>query len=245
QGLAIGIADEGLDWAMFIRALGTDTDSNILSTPSIMALDNQSASIHVGQEVPIITGSTTGANNANPFQTMDRQEVGIKLEITPQINEGDAVILELSQEVSSVAGATSTDIIINKRAINTSVLVESGNTIVIGGLIDDAIQESTQKVPLLGDLPIVGTLFSSKATTKSKRNLMVFIRPTIVRDEASIANLTSRKYNYIRARQLERKAEGVNLMSDDETMPLLPTFDEALALPPSFEETVKDKENQN
>ncbi len=243
QGLAIGVADEGLDWAMFIRALGSDTDSNILSTPSIMVLDNQSASIHVGQEVPIITGSTTGANNANPFQTMDRQEVGIKLEVTPQINEGDAIILELSQEVSSVAGATSTDIIINKRAINTSVLVESGNTIVIGGLIDDGIQESTQKVPILGDLPIVGTLFSSKATTKSKRNLMVFIRPVIVRDEASIANLTSRKYNYIRARQLERKADGINLMSDDETMPVLPTFDEAL--PPSFEETVKDKENQN
>ncbi|MCP3668356.1 MAG: type II secretion system secretin GspD, partial [Gammaproteobacteria bacterium] len=245
QGLAIGVADAGLDWAMFIRALGSDTDSNILSTPSIMSLDNQPASIHVGQEVPIITGSTTGANNANPFQTMDRQEVGIKLEITPQINEGDAVILELSQEVSSVAGATSTDIIINKRAITTSVLVESGNTIVIGGLIDDAIQESTQKVPLLGDLPLIGTLFSSRATTKSKRNLMVFIRPTIVRDEASIANLTSRKYNYIRARQLERKADGINLMSDDETMPLLPTFDEALALPPSFDETVKDKENQN
>jgi len=245
QGLALGVADEGLDWAMFIRALGSDTDSNILSTPSIMALDNQSASIHVGQEVPIITGSTTGANNANPFQTMDRQEVGVKLEITPQINEGDAVILELSQEVSSVAGAISTDIIINKRAINTSVLVESGNTIVIGGLIDDGIQESTQKVPILGDLPLVGSLFSSKATTKSKRNLMVFIRPTIVRDEASVANLTSRKYNYIRARQLERKADGINLMSDDETMPVLPTFDETLALPPSFEETVKDKENQN
>jgi len=245
QGLAVGVADEGLDWAMFIRALGTDTDSNILSTPSIMALDNQSASIHVGQEVPIITGSTTGANNANPFQTMDRQEVGVKLEITPQINEGDAVILELSQEVSSVAGATSTDIIINKRAINTSVLVESGNTIVIGGLIDDGIQESTQKIPILGDLPIVGTLFSSKATTKSKRNLMVFIRPTIVRDEASIANLTSRKYNYIRARQLERKADGINLMSEDEDMPVLPTFDDSLALPPSFEETVKEQEKEN
>ncbi len=245
RGLAIGVADEGLDWAMFIRALGTDTDSNILSTPSIMALDNKPASIHVGQEVPIITGSTTGSNNANPFQSVARQEVGIKLEITPQINEGDAVILEMSQEVSSVAGATSTDIIINKRSINTSVLVESGNTIVIGGLIDDGIQESSQKVPLLGDLPLIGALFRSQATTKSKRNLMVFIRPTIVRDEASIANLTSRKYNYIRARQLERKAEGINLMSDDESMPVLPTFDESLTLPPSFEETVKDKENQN
>ncbi len=247
QGLAVGIANEGMDWAMFIRALGSDTDSNILSTPSIMALDNQQASIHVGQEVPIITGSTTGTNNANPFQTMDRQEVGVKLEITPQINEGDAVILELSQEVSSVAGATSTDIVINKRTINTSVLVESGHTIVIGGLIDDDIQESSQKVPLLGDIPILGYLFRSQATTKSKRNLMVFIRPTIVRDEASISELTSRKYNFMRARQLDRKADGINLMSDDVETPVLPEFDDSLSLPPSFEDSNKDQniENQN
>ena len=240
QGLAVGIANEGLDWSMFIRALGTDTDSNILSTPSIMALDNQKASIHVGQEVPIITGSATGSNNTNPFQTVARQEIGIKLEITPQINEGDAVILELSQEVSSIAGATATDIVINKRTIKTSVLVESGSTIVIGGLIDDDIQESTQKVPILGDIPILGYLFSSKATTKTKRNLMVFIRPTIVRDEESIATLSNRKYNFMRARQLERRARGVNLLSDDTEMPLLPEFDDALALPPSYEKTVKD-----
>ena len=240
QGLAVGIADKGLDWAMFIRALGSDTESNILSTPSIMALDNQEASIHVGQEVPIITGSATGSNNANPFQTVQRQEIGIKLEITPQINEGDAVILKLSQEVSSVAGATSTDIVINKRTINTSVLVESGHTIVIGGLIDDDIQESTQKVPLLGDIPILGYLFRSQATTKTKRNLMVFIRPTIVRDEASISELSSRKYNFMRARQLDRKADGVNLMSDDTETPLLPSFNNSLALPPSYEEAGKE-----
>ncbi len=245
QGLAVGIANKGLDWAMFLRALGTDTDSNILSTPSIMALDNQKASIHVGQEVPIITGSATGSNNANPFQTVARQEIGVKLEITPQINEGDAVILELSQEVSSVAGATSTDIVINKRTIKTSVLVESGSTIVIGGLIDDDIQESTQKVPLLGDIPIIGYLFSSKATTKTKRNLMVFIRPTIVRDEASISSLSSRKYNFMRARQLERKALGVNLLSDDTETPLLPEFDDALALPPSYEETVEQNDESD
>ena len=241
QGLALGVANKGLDWAMFVRALGTDTDSNILSTPSIMALDNQTASIHVGQEVPIITGSATGSNNANPFQTVARQEIGVKLEITPQINEGDAVILELSQEVSSVAGATSTDIVINKRTINTSVLVESGSTIVIGGLIDDDIQESSQKVPLLGDIPLLGYLFRSQATTKTKRNLMVFIRPTIVRDEASVATLTSRKYNYMRARQLERRADGVNLLSDDTETPMLPEFDDSLALPPSYEETMKKK----
>lgn len=242
QGLALGVANEGLDWAMFVRALGTDTDSNILSTPSIMALDNQQASIHVGQEVPIITGSATGSNNANPFQTVSRQEVGVKLEITPQINEGDAVILDLAQEVSSVAGATSTDIVINKRTINTSVLVESGSTIVIGGLIDDDIQESSQKVPLLGDIPLLGKLFRSEATTKSKRNLMVFIRPTIVRDETSVADVTGRKYNYMRARQLSRKADGVNLLSSDTETPLLPEFDEALALPPSYQEVNQDNE---
>ena len=241
QGLALGVADKSLEWAAFIRALGTDTDSNILSTPSIMALDNQEASIHVGQEVPIITGSQVGSNNTNPFQTVDRQEVGVKLEITPQINEGDAVILELNQEVSSVAGATSTDIVINKRTINTSVLVESGSTIVIGGLIDDDIQESSQKVPLLGDIPLLGQLFRSEATTKTKRNLMVFIRPTIVRDEESVAKLTSRKYNYMRAQQLQRKSEGVNLMSDDTETPLLPEFNSKLALPPSFDEVMKKK----
>ena len=242
QGLAIGVANKGLDWAMFLRALGTDTDSNILSTPSIMALDNTKASIHVGQEVPIITGSATGSNNANPFQTVDRQEIGVKLEITPQINEGDAVILELLQEVSSVAGATSTDIVINKRTINTSVLVESGSTIVIGGLIDDDIQESTQKVPLLGDIPLLGYLFRSQATTKTKRNLMVFIRPTIVRDEASITNLTSRKYNYMRAQQLDRKADGINLMIGDNDTPLLPEFDDSLVLPPRYEESMEKKD---
>ncbi|MFT5450634.1 MAG: general secretion pathway protein D [Enterobacterales bacterium] len=242
QGLAVGIANKGLDWAAFLRALSTDTESNILSTPSIMALDNQKASIHVGQEVPIITGSATGSNNANPFQTVARQEIGVKLEITPQINEGDAVILELSQEVSSIAGATATDIVINKRTINTSILVESGSTIVIGGLIDDDIQESTQSIPILGDLPIIGQLFRSQATTKTKRNLMVFIRPTIVRDEASIASLTSKKYSFMRARQLERQAEGVNLMSSDTITPILPEFNDALALPPIYEE---EKETNN
>jgi general secretion pathway protein D len=246
QGLAVGIANKGLDWAAFLRALSTDTESNILSTPSIMALDNTKASIHVGQEVPIITGSATGSNNANPFQTVDRQEIGVKLEITPQINEGDAVILELSQEVSSVAGATATDIVINKRTINTSVLVESGSTIVIGGLIDDDIQESTQSIPILGDIPIIGQLFRSQATTKTKRNLMVFIRPTIVRDEASISSLTSKKYSFMRARQLERQAEGVNLMSSDTKTPILPEFNDSLALPPSYDEKdEKEKNNDN
>jgi general secretion pathway protein D len=244
QGLAVGIANKGLDWAAFLRALSTDTESNILSTPSIMALDNVQASIHVGQEVPIITGSATGSNNANPFQTVARQEIGVKLEITPQINEGDAVILELSQEVSSIAGATATDIVINKRTINTTILVESGSTIVIGGLIDDDIQESTQSIPILGDIPILGQLFRSQATTKTKRNLMVFIRPTIVRDEASVSSLTSKKYNFMRARQLERQAEGVNLLSSDTITPILPEFNDALALPPSYE-AAKNNEEEN
>ncbi len=244
SGLAVGVANDGLDWGLFLQALGSDTDTNILSTPSIMALDNQEASIHVGQEVPIITGAATGTNNANPFQTFDRQEVGVKLDITPQINEGDAVILKLAQEVSSVAGATATDIVINKRSINTSVLVESGSTIVIGGLIDDDIQESTQKIPVLGDIPLLGNLFKSQGTTKSKRNLMVFIRPTIVRDEASVTEVTGKKYNFMRAQQLDRQARGIKLMPDDEAMPLLPKFDDSLALPPSFEEVQKKRQEQ-
>ena len=124
------------------------------------------------------------------------------------------------------------------------MLVESGSTIVIGGLIDDDIQESSQKVPLLGDIPLLGNLFKSQATTKTKRNLMVFIRPTIVRDEESVRSITSRKYNFMRAQQLDRQARGVNLMSDDEPTPLLPDFDDSLALPPSFEQTMKDKKEK-
>ena len=126
----------------------------------------------VGQEVPIITGSQTGSNNSNPFQTVERQEVGVKLKVTPQINDGSAVQLTIEQEVSGVSGTTSVDISINKRAIKTTVMADDGGMVVLGGLIDEDVQESVSKVPILGDIPILGHLFRSTSTSKRKRNLI-------------------------------------------------------------------------
>ncbi len=229
------------DWAAVVQAISQDTNSNILATPSIVTVDNEEASFLVGQEVPTITGSTLGGDNENPFQTVDRQEVGIKLKVTPQINEGDAVQMLIEQEVSSLSGATSVDVIVNKRELKTTVMANDGETIVLGGLIDEDVQESVSKIPLLGDIPILGKLFSSTSTSTQKRNLMVFIRPTIVRDGSKLAEISRGKYNYMRALQLDRKARGVDLMPTKET-PVMPEWDGELTLPPSFDEYMDNKE---
>lgn len=229
------------DWAAVVQAISQDTNSNILATPSIVTVDNEEASFLVGQEVPTITGSTLGGDNQNPFQTVDRQEVGIKLKVTPQINEGDAVQMLIEQEVSSLSGATSVDVIVNKRELKTTVMANDGETIVLGGLIDEDVQESVSKIPLLGDIPILGKLFSSTSTSTQKRNLMVFIRPTIVRDGSKLAEISRGKYNYMRALQLDRKARGVDLMPTKET-PVMPEWDGELTLPPSFDEYMDNKE---
>jgi general secretion pathway protein D len=241
NGLIAGVIKNG--WGAVVQAVSTDTNTNVLATPHLTTMDNEEAFFIVGQEVPIITGSTTGANNANPFQQVNRQDVGIKLKVTPQINEGDAVQLQIEQEVSSVSGATSVDISINKREIKTTVIVNDGGTIVLGGLIDEEIQESVSKVPLLGDIPILGNLFKSTSTTKRKRNLMVFIRPTIIRDGITSNKISLRKYNYIRAQQLKRQSEGVPLMPFT-TSPELPAWDDAMTLPPSFDEFLLEKEKK-
>jgi general secretion pathway protein D len=230
-------------WGAVLQAVSTDTNSNILATPHLTTMDNEEAFFIVGQEVPIITGSTTGSNNANPFQSVERQEVGIKLKVTPQINEGDAVQLLIEQEVSSVSGATSVDILINKREIKTSVIVDDGGTIVLGGLIDEDVQESVSKVPLLGDIPILGHLFKSTSTSVRKRNLMVFIRPTIIRDGVTMNEISHKKYQYIRAEQLKRQSQGIPLMPNTEG-PSLPEWDDRLSLPPSFEDYLKDKDEE-
>jgi len=241
NGMIAGIIENG--WGAVVQAVSNDTNSNILATPHLTTMDNEEAFFIVGQEVPIITGTTTGANNSNPFQTVDRQEVGIKLKVTPQINEGDAVQLLIEQEVSSVSGATSVDISINKREIKTTVIVDDGGTIVLGGLIDEDIQESVSKVPLLGDIPILGHLFKTSSTSKRKRNLMVFLKPTIVRDGATMNAISHRKYNYIRALQLKRQQEGVSLMPSA-VGPSMPNWDDALSLPPSFEEYISEKDKR-
>lgn len=242
NGLIAGVIQNG--WGAVVQAVSTDTNSNVLATPHLTTMDNEEAYFIVGQEVPIITGTTTGSNNSNPFQTVDRQEVGIKLKVTPQINEGNAVQLLIEQEVSSVSGATSVDISINKREIKTSVIVDDGGTIVLGGLIDEDVQESVSKVPLLGDIPIIGNLFKSTSTSKTKRNLMIFLRPKIVRDGVTMNEISQRKYNYIRAEQLKRQSEGVALMPNSQT-PALPEWDESLTLPPSFGKYLEDKEKEN
>ncbi|NQZ89046.1 MAG: type II secretion system secretin GspD [Colwellia sp.] len=233
SGGMFGIMQNG--WGAIIQAVSNDTNSNILATPSITTLDNEEAHFLVGQEIPILTGSTAGSSNGNPFQTVERQEVGIKLTVTPRVNEGTGVQLTIEQEVSSVSGATGVDISINKREIKTVVMADSGATIVLGGLIDEDVQESVQKVPLLGDIPFIGHLFKSTTTSTRKRNLMVFIRPTIIRDGKLMNEISKEKYNYIRAIEIHKQEEGLSLMSN-EKMPLLPEWNDQLALPPSFDE---------
>jgi general secretion pathway protein D len=241
SGTMFGIVKD--DWGAIVQAVSSDTNSNLLSTPSITTLDNEEAYFIVGQEVPIITGAQTGSNNSNPFQTVERQEIGIKLKVTPQINEGSGVQLTIEQEVSSVSGATGVDISINKREIKTTVMADDGATVILGGLIDEDVQESVQKVPLLGDIPFIGHLFKSTSNTTRKRNLMVFLRPTIVRDGKLMNDLSREKYNYIRALEIQKKTAGLELMSD-EKLPILPKWNDQLALPPSFDEYMKKRDEE-
>ncbi|HCH02246.1 MAG TPA: type II secretion system protein GspD [Vibrio sp.] len=219
------------DWTALISAVATSSNSNILSSPSITVLDNSEASFIVGEEVPVVTGSTASSDNSNPFQTVDRKEVGIKLKVTPQINEGDSIQMQIEQEVSNVLGANgAVDVRFAKRQISTSVMVQDGQMIVLGGLIDERAQESVSKVPLLGDIPYLGVLFSYTNTTKEKKNLMVFIKPTIIRDGMSIDGLSRRKYNYIRAEQLYKAQKGLKLLPNAKT-PVLPKFGQGARQP--------------
>ena len=205
DGLAVGVARykaDGKSFAVILNLIAQDADSNVLSTPSIMTMDNEEASIVVGQEIPITTGETLSGSNSNPFRSVTRQEIGVKLTVRPQINEGNAVKMYINQEVSSIfgpLGEMSTDLITNKRNIKTTVLVEDGETIVLGGLIDDNVQELVKKVPFLGDIPLLGRLFKTTSISRTKRNLMVFLRPTIVRDSNDVRAISNRKYNYFQA----------------------------------------------
>ncbi len=206
QGLVAGFGDvrNGEDnFVGILNAIASDTDSNILSTPSILAMDNESARLFIGQEIPITTGESLGTNNSNPFRTTSRQEVGIELEITPQIDEGTSVILNIKQGVSGVAGVaqSGTDLITNKREIETTVLVDNNQIIVLGGLIDEDTQEVISKVPVLGSIPVLGKLFQSSSSTSSKKNLMVFLKPTILIDSNGINQVSLEKYNFIKAQQ--------------------------------------------
>ena len=225
--------------ALLVNALQGDSSSNILSTPSLLTLDNEEAEIVVGQNVPFIVGRSV-ENSGQAFDTIEREDVGIKLRIRPQINEGNAVRLEISQEVSQIAPGASgaADIITNKRSLNTHVMVDDNELIVLGGLIDDQMVETRDKVPGLGDIPGLGRLFRYDTAELQKRNLMVFLRPVIVRDTAVSESLTHSKYSYIRDQQLrEQQREGRLLPSN--IMPVLPDWNYLLALPPPFENAMQ------
>ncbi|AOX07859.1 type II secretion system secretin GspD [Pseudomonas sp. YQ_6] len=211
----IGHFGGGFNFAMLVNALKGKSGFNLLSTPTLLTLDNAEASILVGQEVPFVTGSVT-QNNANPYQTIERKEVGVKLRIKPQINVDNSVRLDIVQEVSSIADTSSaSDVITNKREIKTKVMVEDNGLVILGGLISDELSTSDQRVPLLGDIPYLGRLFRSDATRNTKQNLMVFIRPRILRDGPSLAGLSEDKYRTLQQTtplQLPDLAEGTPLL---------------------------------
>ena len=230
------------DWGAVIQAVSAASTSNILATPNITTLDNQEADFVVGEEVPVITGSAASNNNSNPFQTVERKEVGIKLKVTPQINEGNAVQLKIEQEVSGVkpgTAGTAVDVIFSKRSVTTTVMVDDGQIVVIGGLIDEDVQETESKVPLLGDIPVLGHLFRSTKSSKSKRNLMIFIKPTIIRDAATMQQLSSKKYNMIRAEQLAQQEDGIALMPFTD-QPVINEDPAAIELPKPLKDYVEE-----
>jgi general secretion pathway protein D len=233
-GLSFGVAGEnssGVRYGALLRALQTDQNTNILSTPNIVTLDNEEAELIVGQNLPFVTGSFTGTGSTdpnNPFQTIERQDVGLTLKVTPQINEGDTVQLVIEQETSSVIpGTIELGIATRKRSIKTTVLVDDGGILILGGLIQEEVTDTESKVPLLGDIPLIGFLFRSESTTKSKANLMVFLRPSILRDHRDASFVTNEKYNYIRGIESEgydQEDDSYGLL--DGAAPRLPPIEE-------------------
>jgi general secretion pathway protein D len=214
RGIAAGLAGQISNDALFgviVNAVRRDGSSNLLSTPSILTLDNEEARILVGQEIPVTTGEVLGDANANPFRTIQRQNVGIQLEVRPQINAGGAVTLYLRQEVSSVAGpvsAGSDELVTNTREIETTVLVDDGDIVVLGGLLGQDQRLSVEGIPGLSSLPGIGGLFRSKSRESERTNLMVFIRPTIIRTPGEAQAATAPRYDYIRAEQVRNDRAG-------------------------------------
>jgi general secretion pathway protein D len=235
-GLSLGWGqlDDDLDIAVILNALNSTTNANILSTPSLLTLDNQEAYITVGQEVPFVTGSysSTGGVSSpnNPFQTIERENVGITLTVTPHINEGDSVVLDISQEVSSLTGALSllaSDLVTNTRKIETKIMAGDARTVVLGGLIKEDMQDGTQKVPFLGDIPWLGRLFRSDSVSYTQSNLLIFIKPTIIREDEQLSGASAEKYRYIRAQQQMRLDAGIEFM-EEQDIPILPEWTEQI-----------------
>ena len=225
----------GTSFVALLTALETSQEANVLSTPSLMTLDNSEAQIVVGQEVPFVTGSytSTGSGSSNPsdpFQTVERKNVGITLKVTPHVNEGNQITLEILQEVSGLVGATvdpTVPTITNERKVETTVTTGDGETIIIGGLMSDEVQETVSKVPLLGDIPFIGRLFRSSSTTTVKKNLMIFIRPTVIRSSQLALEVSQNQYRRVRDVQLYKERRGVDLFKD-QVLPVLPHWEEQL-----------------
>jgi len=217
RGLNIGVikgvitipgVGEVINLGVLVRALETDSNANILSTPTLLTLDNEEARIIIGQNVPFITGQyalSGGATTPTPFQTVERRDVGLTLRVKPQISEGGTVRLQIFQEVSSVDATTANPagVTTNKRAVESMVLVDDGQIVVIGGLIQDSVKDGVEKVPVLGDIPLLGALFTYKTRARTKTNLMVFLRPTVLRDAQRAESLTGSRYDYILGEQIK------------------------------------------
>lgn len=220
NGMAAGFFNG--DWGVLLTALVSNNKNDILATPSIVTLDNKLASFNVGQDVPVLSGSQTTSGD-NVFNTVERKTVGTKLKVTPQVNEGDAVLLEIEQEVSSVDSSSNSTLgpTFNTRTIQNAVLVKTGETVVLGGLLDDFSKEQVSKVPLLGDIPLVGQLFRYTSTERAKRNLMVFIRPTIIRDDDVYRSLSKEKYTRYRQEQQLRIDGKSKALIGSEDLPVL------------------------
>ncbi len=223
------LRDNGSGWAALVQALESDSDANIMARPNLVTLDNEEAEINVGQEVPFVSGSYSNTGSAggaiNPFQTVQREQVGLKLKITPQINEGDAILLKIDQEISNLQGkGDAVDLITTNRTLTTSVIVEDGGILVLGGLLQDVVLETEQRVPLLGSIPVLGALFRSTKTEIQKTNLMLFIRPKILRDSVATAYVTNEKYSVIRDMQLAQKNDKRQFLRKIEPS-ILPEFE--------------------
>jgi len=223
QGLTVGLGFED-GFGILLQALATSSKANLLSTPSLTTLDNQTAEIVVGQEVPFRTGSfTIGGNAADPFTTIDREDVGITLRVSPRVNAGDVVRLDVEQEVSSLVNANvqgAADLVTNRRSIETTVLADNREIIVLGGLITDDRISTESKIPVLGDIPVAGRLFRADAENRTKRTLFVFLRPTILRNPVDAARVSETSYGRLRAAEFAPIAEGSMIL--DPTRSALP-----------------------
>jgi general secretion pathway protein D len=237
QGILLGAgrinSESGTNWAVILRALLSDSDTNVLSTPSIVTMDNEEAEIKVGQEVPFLTGqfTNTGAaqGSVNPFQTIERKDVGLTLKVTPQINEGDAVVMDVALETSNLSRAGTggaVDLITNQRSITQKVLIENGEVLVLGGLISDDLIQTEQRVPLLGSIPILGHLFRSQSASSEKRTLMVFLRPVILRDGVQSAMETNAKYRVMQEAQGRAAERGGHFLNRNVPKPRMPSIEE-------------------